>query len=203
MGGTVGFSIRRSDGSVASMATWTNVTPDFFIHPDFGSDAHSESFISEFLKPDPRYPEYAAHRKAAPIGYGLNVVDHVTKTVHSHQGYTSPNTIGLSSIFIDLDTDDRRVDEMKSIADAGKFRMLEWDYSAEWVEKGIAGWEEILRDVKLRRLDFKLKFESGWTYVRYAGDVESLRDMKRNLESSGFAFTAEENEDWKAFEQYC
>lgn len=100
MGGIVALTIRFEEGREWRGSCWTNVLPHGLFVPEFfASDAdvsrrHVEKWIAAIDEHRAAEPEVAEvwgwHKLLAPVEYGLVVVDFVSRTLISHQGYTDP-----------------------------------------------------------------------------------------------------------------
>lgn len=115
MGGSVALTIRFSSeqhGSPPGLlargeyrgSCHTNVLPDglwdvpFYVDLDT-SRKHAETWLDAILENRRANPEAEAmwgkHNMLAPIGYGIVIIDYVTSTLISAQGYSSPARVGV------------------------------------------------------------------------------------------------------------
>lgn len=100
MGGSIALTIRFSLEKTYRGSCWTNTLPDglwtasFYVDLDT-SRKHAEQWLDRLLenrRQDPALEElWGGHNMLAPLEYGLVVVDYVTSTIISTQGYSSPN----------------------------------------------------------------------------------------------------------------
>jgi len=99
MGGPIALTIRFDVGDEYRGSCWTNVLPEGlfdapFYDPD-KSKAHAKAWLKKLLARRSKSKDleemWGGHDMLAPLGYGLVVVDYVTSTLVSGQGYTSPN----------------------------------------------------------------------------------------------------------------
>lgn len=100
MGGSVALTIRFSPEKQYRGSCWTNVLPEglwaapFYIDLDT-SRKHTEQWLENLLEHRRRDPEleemWGGHDTLAPLGYGLVIIDYVTSTLISAQGYSSPD----------------------------------------------------------------------------------------------------------------
>lgn len=97
MGGIIGLTIRLELGCEWRGSCWTNVLPEglfaapFYVDLD-SSKQHTSAWLEKLVarrKTDPELEEvWGGWDKLAPIEYGLVVVDYVTNTLVSCQGYS-------------------------------------------------------------------------------------------------------------------
>lgn len=95
MGGSITVAIRRLDGMIEAVEGWTNSMGWFLFRHRLGSNTE-EVMDHEYLRHYRQETELEMLAKAgqrigtecAPTGYGLVLVDAITKTVFSMQGYT-------------------------------------------------------------------------------------------------------------------
>lgn len=106
MGGRVALTIRASETEQYRGSCHTNVLPFGLFDPRFyvdldSSRRHAWSWIQMILESRRLSPAlnemWGGHDLCAPEGYGIVVVDYVTSTLVSAQGYSSPNRIHVFS----------------------------------------------------------------------------------------------------------
>lgn len=99
MGGTIGLTIRVAPGKEYRGSCWTNVLPTGlwaapFYDPDKSAE-HAWSWVQQLLAHRATEPVleqlWGDHNMLAPIQYGIVVIDYVTSTLISAQGYSSPD----------------------------------------------------------------------------------------------------------------
>lgn len=122
MGGIIGLTIRFSKEHEYRGSCWTNVLPEglwaapFYIDLDT-SRAHTKAWLERLLKNRADNPEindlWGGHDMLAPVEYGLVVVDYVTSTLMSAQGYSSPNWMAR------FDHDPDKVEKWEALERAG------------------------------------------------------------------------------------
>lgn len=102
MGGSIALSIRFTDDDMYRGSCHTNVLPEGLWAPEFYIDldtsrAHSKKWLDQILAARRDDPEIEAMwggwNKLAPLSYGIVIVDYVTSTLVSAQGYSSPDWI--------------------------------------------------------------------------------------------------------------
>lgn len=96
MGGTIALTIRFETGREWRDSCWTNTLPEglfaapFFIDPD-SSKRHVDEWLKKLVarrKTNPELEEiWGGWNMLAPVEYGLVIVDYVTSTIVSCQGY--------------------------------------------------------------------------------------------------------------------
>lgn len=102
MGGCIGLTVRFDKNRCYRGSCWTNVLPDgmwaapFYVDLET-SKRHVDQWLSELLAnraTDPDLEEmWGAWNMLAPLQYGLIVVDYVSSTLISLQGYSSVDVI--------------------------------------------------------------------------------------------------------------
>lgn len=102
MGGRVGLTVRFSAEDCYRGSCHTNVLPEglaaapFYVDLD-ASKAHVKAWLTMILEHRRKDPEVEAmwggHDRLAPTGYGLVLVDYVTSTLISAQGYTNLTSV--------------------------------------------------------------------------------------------------------------
>jgi hypothetical protein len=102
MGGSVALTIRISETKEYRGSCWTNILPYGLWAAPFYADLdtsrrHAESWLDKLLahrEADPELEDlWGGHDKLAPLGYGLVLVDYVSSTLISTQGYAWPDRI--------------------------------------------------------------------------------------------------------------
>lgn len=102
MGGVIGLTIRFEKDRTYRGSCHTNVLPEGLWAPAFyidldSSKRHASAWLTTILegrKKDPVLEEiWGGHNMLAPIEYGIVLVDYVTSTMISLQGYSSPDWI--------------------------------------------------------------------------------------------------------------
>jgi hypothetical protein len=102
VGGIIGLTVRFEKGREYRGSCHTNVLPEGMWAPAFyidldSSKRHVDTWLQTILdnrKKDPDLEEmWGGHDMLAPIEYGLVVVDYVTSTMISLQGYSGPDWI--------------------------------------------------------------------------------------------------------------
>lgn len=143
MGGSLGFTIRKADGTEHRMCRWTNATPEFINSEKFlnEDEEHFSNFMlawndmrEDFLSGKNEHNMtmvYAPYPFLAPMDYGLVVVDYKTKTILSLQGYTSYGRLLASSVIMAIRHSDRPSEEdlecienFESLYKAGRIKQV-------------------------------------------------------------------------------
>lgn len=100
MGGKVALTVRASETEEYRGSCWTNLLPLGLFAPDFyvdleSSRRHAWAWVQELLEHRRLTPSlermWGGHGMCAPVGYGIVLVDYVTSTLVSAQGYSFPN----------------------------------------------------------------------------------------------------------------
>lgn len=89
MGGAVKVVVRESDGTVHNMCRWTNNLTWWLHRPEFITNP--DKLLKEYIEAKKDSAYYSENDTLSPEGYGLVVIDAVTKTILSHQDYTDLN----------------------------------------------------------------------------------------------------------------
>jgi hypothetical protein len=103
MGGSIALTVRFDKKREYRGSCWTNTLPFGMWAPPFYDPATSKRHVSRWLgtllahrKRDPVLEKmWGSWNKLAPRGYGLLVVDYVTSTIISAQGYSPPDWMAL------------------------------------------------------------------------------------------------------------
>lgn len=102
MGGRVALTVRASEAEQWRGSCWTNALPDGLFAAEFyvdleSSRRHAWDFVQRLLaarRDEPRIEElWGGHGMCAPTGYGIVVVDYVSSTLVSAQGYCAVDSI--------------------------------------------------------------------------------------------------------------
>jgi len=102
MGGTVALTIRTSATECYRGSCWTNVLTEGLFAADFYRDLdtsrnHAKTWLAQLLAYRAEDTDledlWGGHNLLAPIGYGIVLVDYVTNTFISAQGYTNPGAL--------------------------------------------------------------------------------------------------------------
>lgn len=126
MGGIVGLTVRVDAEREYRGSCWTNTLPvglfavDFY-HKD-RSAAHTWAWVQKLLenrRHDPRIEAvWGGHNMLAPIEYGIVVVDYVTSTFVTAQGYSSGTSVWYADA-CDPDLDEGRTTKWAELNAAG------------------------------------------------------------------------------------
>lgn len=103
MGGSIALTMRFSDATEWRGSCHTNALPlglfdAPFYDPTIG-EHHARKWLDSILENRRAEPQleknWGGWHKLAPEGYGLIVVDYLSDTLISHQGYSAPNNAHL------------------------------------------------------------------------------------------------------------
>lgn len=242
MGGSVAVTLRDIDGTVHKMCRSTNNMPFYFCNEklyqkdrdhiaryldwwhEFKAKSCSttnkdgESVISAGKSLDPVEAFNIEHGFLAPVDYGLVVIDLMSETILSHQGYTSFDYLlielrgidKLSDLLVDPDSEFSR---FKSLVDAK--RVTKISISRRCGEKYISDDEYSISDwsfddvvTLLRKLSqfgsigmAKLFISPPFKLLSFSeSDPLSLTAMKHELSTLNFEFSVQDEEQWAQFE---
>jgi hypothetical protein len=103
MGGSIALTIRWSASRDYRGSCWTNILPDGLWAAPFydpaRSQRHAWTWLSRVLRSRSKDPQLEAmwggHNKLAPLGYGIVIIDYVSSSLISAQGYSHPDRVHL------------------------------------------------------------------------------------------------------------
>jgi hypothetical protein len=136
MGGTIAITIRISPERTYRGSCWTNILPEGLCAAPFYIDAdtsrrHTAEWLDRLLAnraADPGLEDmWGGHDMLAPLSYGLVVVDYVTSTLVSMQGYCS-----LDEMYLPGRTDEAKAEKWEALEKAGLLGPPERDYPPAW-----------------------------------------------------------------------
>jgi len=155
----------------------------------------------------------------SPLQYGLVVGDHVTKKIHSMQGYTTIGRIYSVSVALDLDCSStvsnknipcdyhsavrlKRLIEQQYVK---RKRMLRGGDITD-IRPIESTWEDEVAFVK--KSDISNPYEyiinvDGWEIINYDEDLGGALMFKAALEADGFVFSEQENAEWEEWFDEC
>jgi hypothetical protein len=102
MGGSIALTVRFEKGREYRGSCHTNVLPEGMWAPAFyidldSSKRHVDAWLAMILENRRNDPDlesmWGGHDMLAPLCYGIVIVDYLTSTLISLQGYSSPNWI--------------------------------------------------------------------------------------------------------------
>lgn len=182
MGGIIALTIRISATQQYRGSCHTNVLPvglwaaPFYVDLDT-SKAHTWTWLQAILenrRQDPALEEiWGGHDMLAPLGYGIVVIDYVTNTFISAQGYSDP------AIAFRWGHDSLHVDKWDALNEAG---LLEEDPAL-----ALYG-----ADARARRI--KMPFA---TVGR--GGMDAIDDNMQKWAEDNFGLSDQEKAEWQAF----
>jgi len=204
MGGVIGFTLRRADGTDQRTARWTNPFSHILMDPKFieGPDSFWDEIMAQ--------KEYEKWGMLAPISYGLIVIDYQSKTILHSQGYSAMVKL-LPGEFSDQPMhtgaqgwpDERVV----KLIEQGRVTKERWD-GAKWIkpmlDHEIKSWEAENKRCAdegypgFMRNQYPVDM-SPWTVERFDEGAPGLREMKTRLAELGFKFSDEEETTWEEF----
>ena len=228
MGGAVAVTIRVDEETEYRMARWTNGLPWFIIHP--GLYGKSTTHLHEYLSPwldmrsdyeankdtgDFKHPmtgSYHPYYALAPYDYGLVVIDFVTDSILSCQGYCSIDTLYEASIKMHLHNT-FGVD-FHEAAKVYSQMVLDRRLYRQKLTFGKEGGVDIEKESLVREKDLpsllKNKMPRDVFRYRYRVDLspfnvfvyedhgsEPLREMRAKLLELGFRLTSEDESRWQ------
>jgi hypothetical protein len=96
MGGAVKVAFRLHDGTVTADTRWTNAVPHKLTDPMLVAD--DAEYLREYAYAESDYRSNGEDVTVSPTGYGLIVVDAITHTIYSGNGYCTPGEHNASTI---------------------------------------------------------------------------------------------------------
>lgn len=215
MGGTVGVTLRRKDGSIEKMARRTGSYASMFFSKEFAEnniDEAIDNYIKTFKEMKEDYqkgepykfnmsPEYGWCNEMAPIDYGLVVIDFKDKIIYSMQEYDLPGTSYFGEFFIQSEKHLSGNLIAENPETKEKLRIFEL----------LKCKPESLRDeivlILNNDFDYKIAREyliydeklSDFKLMTYDEDLYGLIYFFKDLQEAGFSFNKEELYLWKEF----
>lgn len=177
MGGIIALTIRISPEQVYRGSCWTNILPEglwaapFYVDLDV-SRAHAKTWLETLLarrRADPELEEmWGGHNMLAPLGYGIVIIDYVTSTLVSDQGYSSVDEMYSHG------HDPDKEEKWTALEKAGLLIPSKRDYPNHWKAAGI-----------------KLPFANV-----VVGDGDKINETLMNWCISNFGLSDEEVAEW-------
>lgn len=218
MGGSVGVTIRRSNGVEHRMCRWTNSMP--WGITNIGMMTENDDHIAEYLKVwNEMVDDYDRNKESgifennmttcyaprpflAPSEYGLVVVDFKNNVILSNQGYTSLDKISLYNVKIDLTDkgcdlstlDDGMngkddVERLGGFSQAGKIKKFKFvDINHKPIKDG-----EVFVATFYINTD-PLRFEDF-----FSEGIAGWKRMRERVMELGFKLSDTENEKWDTY----
>lgn len=234
MGGSIGFTLREENKTEHRMCRWTNVMPTLLSSMDFinKDPKNYKDFLETWYemvndyklhlegeKPLPKITMvdvYAPYPFLAPTGYGLVLVDYVSNTIISSQGYCGFGKLDYTKIYLVYDGDiyghdpesrkyaKEECEQYKSLFDNERiisFRSYDHELQKEVITNKIFSWNDFEEMVKASEGtsnygSFKIDM-SPWTLYNYETTPEDIDKMKNHILQLGFVLTEEEEKIWK------
>jgi hypothetical protein len=197
MGGSINVTVRKTDGQIFNLDSYTNSMPYWLrnIRIYNCDDTHLEEYIEEHRPTAQLIPT-----GTAPSGYGLVLVDYMTKTFLSMQGYCGFDEFST----IELTGRHERKENFLEFLDAGliEVQMLEVNKSNNHYEKTgrITGFDNIkaLLDSPKSRFEFdsgtkdapyynyEINWSPKWTYWDSESSLSTSIELYRKVKDLGF-----------------
>lgn len=177
MGGSLKVVVRETDGAIHSMQRWTNNLTWWLHRPSFIN--RPELVMQEYIEAKSQSPYYQENDTLSPSGYGLVVIDLKSKTILTHQNYTSLNQIYGASWALDLKLN-HSLDENLTTSDVpfinlNLFRKRVQETNAIFSNLGLSNDEE--QEIKNVKAMYEL-FMMGAITTCPLKVVESEKDFK-------------------------
>jgi hypothetical protein len=241
MGGNLAWTLRFEDGSTYKMDRWTNALKGNMISASFlsGDPVAVHDALSAWLdmqddwnsnKDTGNYennmtPVYAPYPFGIrPSEYGIVVTDFQTKTIISHQGYTSFDSLTVHEWMIDEskryadstednESYDAELAGLRKLHSEGCFKTVQKiiedgdNFSTEIIDVSKMGFSEAIQTALsssgLTRLGYiKIDLPYGWKLVDLSEDMfDNSPDGKQQtynaIKGLGFKITSEEDADFQ------
>lgn len=223
MGGSVGLTIRESNGTEHRMCRWTNILPWAITNRELFRE--NPKHIKEILKMwyemcqdweahkdqyDPSskdYPfqfnmtsVYAPYPFLAPIEYGLVVVDMVHKVVLSRQDYHRIGTIASYSFIADANDPQGDLARYNAFFRDGKILKITRKCLGKGEPETTVPLEQqaMLALLKSQSPDQRQHFRITVDPSPFTIETpDNYRDMKRRIQELGFILTEQEEAIWE------
>ncbi len=207
MGGTIKVAIRLHDGSVTSDTRWTNNMPTWINSIEMVNDD------AEYLRAYAHQP--SDHRgddhTIAPYGYGLVLIDAITHTIYSCNGYSQPGQI-IPAKISNHEDDPESVANWKALMDAGRLSAVDGHHPdvPPIILPMVPGRGPVEEAYALRELEGDWKSPdrrfydinidlSPWRVIDYRESREGCELMRLHIKDSGFPFTEADDRAWDEY----
>ena len=215
MRGVLNVVIRKSDGKVFSFEKGTNYMPYFLTNMKFFNA--DESYIDDFIKKSKNKVPIA------PLNYGMILIDYMTKTLLSSQGYCSmPDMADNIKFLMTVNNYDNT--EKISIRDHDEYNILKEIWEAGLITDYIClkkgklfdapinkeqTFDEFLLDLikkdKLKnRKYFKIRINTGWNIIDFGdgSDYNTLLKLYNKITDLGIVINNTDINEWDNFLKY-
>ena len=205
MGGTVAVTVREENGTEHRMSRWTNNLPYFVVNlKTFQKDPeHLQNYISM-----PRPDFINDNEGLAPVQYGLVVVDYMTDTILTMQGYSSLDSISGAGIRLAVDA--KRYNRGNDDDDFARFKELLYNGRIKSIQtwNGVGLQDEDLSNAKpcqileefsdIRRNGFEMinVDTAPFKVEKFEESAQGALSMKGRLAELDFQYTKEEDKVW-------
>lgn len=236
MGGTIRVIVRENEDKVHNMYRWTNTFPDFVNSPKLYNEDkdHLSKYMESWLDMKEDYdkncdsgdyefymtPSYFPNdNNISPSGYGILIIDYVTKKIISCQGYAKVGNLsgikfaGLFSekarnlgIRSNTATEEEQADA-KQMFDEGRLEIFEyWDDEIICDNGKVGNWvqKKMTPDEVSKFLEKNDCYEitgiinpEPWEIFSFWDDAEGLINTKKEIIKAGFNLTEEDEKIWE------
>ncbi len=220
MGGPINILIRWENGETTSFEAWTNPMPYWF--SNLKLIENTEAHLKEYVEARERFVPVSK----GPEGYGLVVIDVMTKQILNMQGYTSFASIYGTGCQIEIPYDtpkNTKFDQLvfsegsyilrlKQFFDAGRVSELKrWDSNKEChINESLESYfgkkvtfDDIYNKISERdngfHVDFILNMDP-WVISSFSENSGS-KDFKQRLVDMNFVFTESDDKLWDNWEK--
>lgn len=207
MGGTIKVAIRLHDESVVSDTRWTNNMPTWINSIEMVND--DADYLRQYAEQE------SSHRgddhTIAPYGYGLVLIDAITHTIYSCNGYSLPGQITPAKIVIHAE-DPEAVANWKALMDAGRLSAVDVYHPTvpPILLPMVPGRGPVDEAYAVRQLErdhedgerrlYMINIDlSPWRVLDYHESREGCELMRQHIKDSGFPFTEADDRAWDEY----
>lgn len=201
MGGYLSVVIRTSSGSVEKMSNWTNYLPYFVANDMFFEE--NNAYIQNYIN------QMDSEGVLVPEGYGLVVLDFMSKSILSCQGYCMLERMSLASFQLEANKNKKnkigtpKADALKRMIEKRMVRVYEdFDSYSSPEIIAITSFIQAQQLIDSSILSFKtwgdfILDPIGWSIIDYKEDWLGYVELKKKLIELNFTFTPSEDRDWE------
>jgi len=199
MGGQINIAARFNDNQTICIDGWTNFIPNMIMND--ATLSGDDTIVRKTLIEVASHKSYEGPQAFRASGYGIVVIDFVTKTIHSMQGYTSFTDKSLAQMF-DLNKSMPGPNgfvlsnEGKSLLENNRVQLV--GKNGEELEPEILTSEKALTLKKQEAASFMRGDGMLWYQLNIKTDPftiidypegKSLAEIKKHLKNAGFPLT--------------
>lgn len=201
MGGSIKIATRLHDGTIHTDTRWTNAFPWWLNHVEMAND--NPEHLKAFAENESPYRN--GDSRVAPVGYGLIVVDAITHTIYTGNGYSTPGSTAPVMIMMNQ----REEPHWQEMRDRGLLHLydgktkerLHQYYDPTNTRNVVEESREIWGVDSRENRWFDIKIDlSPWT-VKQFSEMPG-QDMLDSLIEGGWPITDEDRKGWVEWFEY-